>query len=177
MAVVSSPNAGLTNPRKNALRRSLGCATSPNVHQFLQPVADRNPGQPEFLQAVTEVMERLWPFIEKHPKYAEQGLLHRLVESERLVMFRVCGVDDHGDVQVNRGYRVQHSMVIDSGGFTPEKRAILMDIKNHHYRRVSDYARTGAQEGGLLFLGEVEIVNMRPPARVRLGSPNCARRA
>ena len=46
-----------------------------SVHQFLQHVSNRNPGQPEFLQAVTEVMGSLWPFIEKHPKYAEQGVL------------------------------------------------------------------------------------------------------
>ncbi len=81
-------------------------------HHFLQHVADRNPGQPEFLQAVTEVMESLWPFIEQHPRYAEQGLLDRLVEPDRVVMFRVSWVDDHGQVQVNRGYRIQHSMAI-----------------------------------------------------------------
>ncbi|KFI07885.1 NADP-specific glutamate dehydrogenase [Massilia sp. BSC265] len=84
----------------------------PSVHQYLQHVADRNPGQPEFLQAVTEVMESLWPFIEQHPRYAEQGLLDRLVEPERVVMFRVSWVDDHGQVRVNRGYRIQHSMAI-----------------------------------------------------------------
>ncbi|MEN9435383.1 MAG: hypothetical protein RIR09_38 [Pseudomonadota bacterium] len=84
----------------------------PSVHAFLQHVEQRNPGQPEFLQAVTEVMESLWPFIEKHPRYAEQGLLDRLVEPERVILFRVSWVDDHGTVQVNRGYRIQHSMAI-----------------------------------------------------------------
>jgi len=79
---------------------------------FLSHVAQRNPGQPEFLQAVTEVMESLWPFIAEHPRYAEHGLLERLVEPERIVMFRVSWVDDHGSVQVNRGYRIQHSMAI-----------------------------------------------------------------
>ncbi|MES2926239.1 MAG: NADP-specific glutamate dehydrogenase [Pseudomonadota bacterium] len=79
---------------------------------FLSHVALRNPGQPEFLQAVTEVMESLWHFIEEHPRYAEHGLLERLVEPERIVMFRVSWVDDHGSVQVNRGYRIQHSMAI-----------------------------------------------------------------
>ena len=83
-----------------------------NVHQFLGHVADRNPGQPEFLQAVTEVMESLWPYIAVHPKYADQGLLDRLVEPERVVMFRITWVDDQGQVQVNRGYRIQHSMAI-----------------------------------------------------------------
>ena len=83
-----------------------------SVGQFLEQVALRNPGQPEFLQAVTEVMESLWPFIEKNPRYADHGLLERLVEPERTVMFRVCWTDDHGSVQVNRGYRIQHSMAI-----------------------------------------------------------------
>ncbi|MBO9677831.1 MAG: NADP-specific glutamate dehydrogenase [Acidovorax sp.] len=83
-----------------------------SVGRFLEQVAQRNPGQPEFLQAVTEVMESLWPFIEKNPRYAEHGLLERLVEPERIVMFRVSWVDDHGTVQVNRGYRIQHSMAI-----------------------------------------------------------------
>jgi glutamate dehydrogenase (NADP+) len=83
-----------------------------SLGQFLEQVAHRNPGQPEFLQAVTEVMESLWPFIEAHPRYAEHGLLDRLVEPERIVMFRVSWVDDRGEVQVNRGYRIQHSMAI-----------------------------------------------------------------
>jgi len=79
---------------------------------FLHHVAQRNPGQPEYLQAVTEVMESLWPYIERHPKYAEQGLLERLVEPERVIQFRVSWVDDRGEVQVNRGYRIQHSLAI-----------------------------------------------------------------
>ena len=86
--------------------------TTASLAQFLATVNDRNPGQPEFMQAVTEVMESLWPFIEKHPKYAEQALLERLVEPERVVMFRVSWVDDKGQVRVNKGYRIQHSMAI-----------------------------------------------------------------
>lgn len=80
--------------------------------EFLNQVASRNPGQPEFLQAVTEVIESLWPYITQHPKYAEHGLLDRLVEPERIIMFRVSWVDDRGEVQVNRGYRIQHSSAI-----------------------------------------------------------------
>lgn len=83
-----------------------------SVGQFLAQVAERNPGQPEFLQAVTEVMESLWPFIEQNPKYAEFGLLERLIEPERIIMFRVSWVDDQGQVQVNKGYRIQHNMAI-----------------------------------------------------------------
>ncbi len=83
-----------------------------SVKDFLDVVAQRNPGQPEYLQAVAEVMESLWPFITTHPHYAEQGLLERLIEAERIIQFRVSWVDDNGDVQVNRGYRVQHSAAI-----------------------------------------------------------------
>lgn len=83
-----------------------------SVEGFLAHVAQRNPGQPEYLQAVTEVMESLWPYIEQHPKYTTYSLLERLVEPERVVTFRVSWVDDHGEVQVNRGFRIQHSLAI-----------------------------------------------------------------
>jgi glutamate dehydrogenase (NADP+) len=84
----------------------------PSAHEFLNHVAAHNPAQPEFLQAVGEVVDSVWPFIERHPRYAEHGLLDRLVEPERLLQFRVSWVDDKGEVQVNRGYRIQHSSAI-----------------------------------------------------------------
>lgn len=83
-----------------------------SVAEFLEYVASRNPGQPEYLQAVAEVMESLWPYIAEHPRYAEHGLLDRLIEPERIIQFRVAWLDDRGDVQVNRGYRIQHSSAI-----------------------------------------------------------------
>ena len=83
-----------------------------SAEHFLEHVERTNPGQPEFLQAVSEVMESLWPFIGTHPKYAEQGLLDRLIEPERAIVFRVTWVDDRGEVHVNRGYRIQHSSAI-----------------------------------------------------------------
>jgi glutamate dehydrogenase (NADP+) len=83
-----------------------------NLDEFLLYVQERNPGQPEFHQAVTEVMDSLWPYVSVHPRYAEHGLLDRLVEPERVVQFRVAWVDDKNEVRVNRGYRVQHSMAI-----------------------------------------------------------------
>ena len=82
------------------------------VESFLEHIAQRNPGQSEYLQAVTEVMNSLWPFIQQHPKYTAQSLLERLVEPERVIIFRVSWVDDHGGVQVNRGFRIQHSLAI-----------------------------------------------------------------
>ena len=79
---------------------------------FLAHVERRNPGQPEYLQAVSEVIDSLWPFICSEPKYAEQGLLDRLIEPERIIIFRISWINDQGLVQVNRGYRVQHSMAL-----------------------------------------------------------------
>ncbi|THF56511.1 NADP-specific glutamate dehydrogenase [Pseudothauera rhizosphaerae] len=83
-----------------------------NLEEFLAYVQERNPGQPEFLQAVAEVMESIWPYIAEHPRYAEHGLLDRLLEPERAILFRVSWVDDKGEVRVNRGYRIQHSSAI-----------------------------------------------------------------
>ena len=83
-----------------------------SVQEFSNYVAGRNPNQPEYMQAVTEVIESLWPFISEHKRYAEHGLLDRLVEPERVIMFRVSWIDDCGEVHVNRGYRIQHSSSI-----------------------------------------------------------------
>jgi glutamate dehydrogenase (NADP+) len=83
-----------------------------NVEDFMAMVAKRDPNQPEFLQAVKEVVHSLWPFIQKNPEYAKNGLLERLVEPERVIQFRVSWVDDKGQVQVNRAFRIQHSSAI-----------------------------------------------------------------
>lgn len=86
--------------------------TSPSLDSFLQNVRQRDPDQPDFHQAVEEVMCSLWSFLEKNPRYRQQSLLERLVEPERTIMFRVPWVDDAGNVQVNRGYRVQMNSAI-----------------------------------------------------------------
>jgi len=91
---------------------TVGNGAHEEVEQFLRQVAKRDPHQPEFLQAVREVMTSLWPFLADHPRYRDHALLERLVEPERVVQFRVAWVDDHGHVQVNRGWRVQHSSAI-----------------------------------------------------------------
>ncbi len=84
-----------------------------SVGSFLSQVALRNPGQPEFLQAVTEVMESLWPFIEKNPQATQsKACWSDWSNPSASSMFRVSWTDDHGTVQVNRGYRIQHSMAI-----------------------------------------------------------------
>ncbi len=83
-----------------------------SFQEFCASIAERNPGQSEYMQAVAEVMESLWPFITEHRQYAEHGILDRLIEPERTIIFRVAWVDDHGEVNVNRGYRIQHSSAI-----------------------------------------------------------------
>ncbi|WP_326539882.1 NADP-specific glutamate dehydrogenase [Pseudorhodoferax sp.] len=86
--------------------------TLARLDDFLAAVARRDPHQPEFLQAVQEVMASLWPFVENHPRYRDYALLERLVEPERVIQFRVAWTDDHGRTQVNRAFRVQHSSAI-----------------------------------------------------------------
>ena len=86
--------------------------------QYLQSVYDtvckRNPDEPEFLQAVREVLESFEPVVEKRPDIVKAGVIDRIVEPERFIQFRVSWVDDNGKVQVNRGYRVRIRAVSDS---------------------------------------------------------------
>lgn len=85
---------------------------SKRVEEFIQMVSDRNPNEPEFMQAVTEVAEAVIPFIEDNPKYDVDKLLERMAEPERVIMFRVPWTDDNNEVQVNRGYRIQMNSAI-----------------------------------------------------------------
>ena len=82
------------------------------VDNVIEQVKAKNAEQPEFIQAVTEVLQSLEPVIEAHPEYEEAALLERIVEPERVIMFRVPWVDDNGKVQVNRGFRVQFNSAI-----------------------------------------------------------------
>ena len=86
--------------------------TVSSLEEFLAQVARRDGNQPEFLQAVREVLTSIWPFLEKNPKYRSQALLERLVEPERAIQFRVAWMDDQGQVQVNRAFRVQYNSAI-----------------------------------------------------------------
>ncbi len=83
-----------------------------SLNDFLGSIAARDPHQPEYLQAVEEVMTSLWPFIEKNPRFGQQALLERLVEPERVIQFRVCWTDDRGQARVNRAFRIQHNSAI-----------------------------------------------------------------
>jgi len=82
------------------------------VDSFLARLKQRDPHQPEFHQAVEEVVRSLWPFLEANPRYLQAGILERMVEPERAIIFRVPWVDDQGRVQVNRGYRIQMNSAI-----------------------------------------------------------------
>ncbi|OZV71159.1 NADP-specific glutamate dehydrogenase [Winogradskyella aurantia] len=82
------------------------------IEAFLDMVEERNGHEPEFLQAVREVAETVLPYIVKHDIYHGKNILLRMVEPERLISFRVCWVDDSGEIQVNRGYRIQMNSAI-----------------------------------------------------------------
>ena len=82
------------------------------VNDFMAKVVAKDPGEPEFHQAVHEVVESLMPFIEENPKYQQAKILERIVEPERVIMFRVPWVDDNGQIQVNRGIRIQMNSAI-----------------------------------------------------------------
>ena len=89
-----------------------------HVNEFMAKVIARNPSETEFHQAVQEVVESLIPFVEDNPKYKHSKILERMVEPERVVMFRVPWVDDTGEIQVNRGYRIEmnSAIVLYKGG-------------------------------------------------------------
>lgn len=82
------------------------------MQAFLDHVASKNPGEREYLQAVQEVVESIWDIYESNPRFKEAKILHRMVEPERIIIFRVPWVDDRGEHQVNRGYRVQFNSAL-----------------------------------------------------------------
>ena len=113
-------------------------------------LASRNAHEKEFLQAVEEVFESLEPVIEKHPEYEEAGLMERIVEPERIVMFRVPWVDDTGKVQVNRGYRVQFNSAIGpyKGGLRFHPSVTLSVLKFLGFEQIFKNSLTTLPMGG-----------------------------
>ena len=113
-------------------------------------LAKRNPEQKEFLQAVEEVLESLEPVVEAHPEYEKAGLIERLVEPERIIMFRVPWVDDAGKVQVNRGYRVQFNSAIGpyKGGLRFHPSVNLSILKFLGFEQCFKNSLTGLPMGG-----------------------------
>ena len=122
--------------------------------QLLKPVFDsvlaRNPGQPEFHQAVSEVLETIEPVVAKHPEWLKAGIVDRLVEPERQIMFRVAWIDDAGRVQVNRGYRVQFNSAIGpyKGGLRFHPSVNLGIIKFLGFEQIFKNSLTGLPIGG-----------------------------
>ncbi len=120
------------------------------VKQFMEGVIAKNPGEKEFHQAVQEVAEKLIPFIEENPKYAHAKILERMVEPERVIMFRVPWVDDNGEVQINRGYRVEFNSAIGpyKGGLRFHPSVTLSILKFLGFEQVFKNSLTTLPMGG-----------------------------
>lgn len=124
--------------------------TNPKVDAFMAKVIAKNPNEPEFLQAVQEVVESLMPFIEENPKYKEHKILERMVEPERVIMFRVPWIDDKGEIQINRGYRIQMNSAIGpyKGGIRFHPTVNLSILKFLAFEQVFKNALTTLPMGG-----------------------------
>ncbi len=120
------------------------------VETFMEKVKARDPHQPEFHQAVHEVVSSLMPYIEKNPKYQKERILERVVEPERVILFRVPWVDDKGDIQVNRGFRVQMNSAIGpyKGGLRFHPTVNLGLLKFLAFEQVFKNALTTLPMGG-----------------------------
>ena len=120
------------------------------VLSVLEQVEKRNGNETEFLDAVKEVANSLIPVFDKHPEYIEEGLLERIVEPERQIMFRVPWVDDSGKVQVNRGYRIQFNSAIGpyKGGLRFHPSVNLGIIKFLGFEQIFKNSLTGLPIGG-----------------------------
>ncbi len=123
---------------------------SSSVESFMTGVSAINPDQKEFLQAVSEVAESVMPVLDKHPEYRVARILDRLVEPERVILFRVPWVDDSGEVQVNRGFRVEFSSAIGpyKGGLRFHPSVNLSIIKFLGFEQTFKNALTTLPMGG-----------------------------
>lgn len=118
--------------------------------ELMDKVVKRNPGEPEFHQAVQEVLESLEPVVEKYPEYLTSGVMDRLVEPERIIKFRVPWVDDNGKVQVNRGFRIQFNSAIGpyKGGLRFHPSVYEGIIKFLGFEQIFKNSLTGLPIGG-----------------------------
>ncbi|HOQ21102.1 MAG TPA: Glu/Leu/Phe/Val dehydrogenase dimerization domain-containing protein, partial [Microbacterium sp.] len=121
-----------------------------SVADIFETVTARNPHEPEFQQAVHEVLHSIAPVVERHPEFSDAGIVERLVEPERQIMFRVPWVDDAGQVRVNRGYRIQFSSVLGpyKGGLRFHPSVNLSIIKFLGFEQIFKNALTGQGIGG-----------------------------
>ena len=120
------------------------------VSEQLEKLKAKNPNEPEFIQAATEVLTSLEPVFEANPKYQENAILERITEPERVIMFRVPWVDDNGKVQVNRGFRVQFNSAIGpyKGGLRLHPSVNLGVIKFLGFEQIFKKSLTGLPIGG-----------------------------
>lgn len=120
------------------------------IDSFLEYVKQTNPNEPEFMQAVHEVAEAIIPFIEENPKYQGKMLLERMVEPERTIMFRVPWIDDEGNIQVNRGYRIEFNSAIGpyKGGLRFHPSVNLSILKFLGFEQVFKNSLTTLPMGG-----------------------------
>nr|WP_274638549.1 NADP-specific glutamate dehydrogenase [Microbacterium bovistercoris] len=120
------------------------------VRSVFETVQDRNPHEPEFLQAVHEVLDSIGPVLERHPEFADAGIVERLVEPERQIMFRVPWTDDDGGLHVNRGYRIQFNSALGpyKGGLRFHPSVNLSIIKFLGFEQIFKNALTGQGIGG-----------------------------
>ena len=121
-----------------------------DVDDFMKRLIAKNPGETEFHQAVQEVATCLMPFIHENPKYQKAKILERMVEPERVIMFRVPWVDDQGEIQINRGYRVQMNSAIGpyKGGLRFHPSVTLSIMKGLAFEQVLKNSLTTLPMGG-----------------------------
>ena len=125
-----------------------------DMHEYIEKVITDvkrdNAAEPEFIQTVEEVLRSLEPVIRQHPEYVKANVLGRLVEPERMISFRVSWTDDNGDVQVNRGYRVQFNSAIGpyKGGLRFHPTVYSGIVKFLGFEQIFKNALTGLPIGG-----------------------------
>ena len=132
------------------------------VEEFMKKIIAKNPGEVEFHQAVKEVTESIMPFIEEHPKYRHAKILERIAEPERIIIFRVPWVDDKGEIQINRGYRIEMNSAIGpyKGGLRFHPSVNLSIVKFLGFEQIFKNSLTtlpmGGGKGGADFDPEIE---------------------
>ncbi len=125
-----------------------------NATSYVQSIVDivksRNPGEPEFLQAVSEVLESLLPVLEQTPKYQQHKVLERIIEPERVILFRVPWIDDKGQIQINRGFRIEMNSAIGpyKGGLRFHPSVNLSILKFLAFEQVFKNSLTTLPMGG-----------------------------
>lgn len=124
--------------------------STPELEEFMQGLIRRNPGEPEFHQAVHEVAQHIIPYIKANPKYEKGQILQRLTEPDRIVSFRVCWEDDEGNVRTQRGYRVQHNNAIGpyKGGIRFHDNVTQSILKFLAFEQTFKNSLTGLPMGG-----------------------------